>query len=100
MIADEQARDLIDKLKVNPFIDGPADALVKATAELIGSVREFKYVFRDNVDTYERFDYSERSLPALRVYNRTYRKEHESHYVNGEVCIDVVYPNDIRREEL
>lgn len=100
MITNAQAKDLIDKFKVNPFIDGPTEALVKVTAQLFSAVKEFRYIFSDNIDTYERFDYSERSLPALRVYNKTYRKEQESHYIMGELCLDVAYPADLRREEL
>lgn len=100
MIPAAQAKDLIDKLKINPFIDGPTEALVKSVVQLIAGVREFCYIFGENIDGYERTDYSERQLPALRVYNRTYRKEHESHYINGELCLDVVYPADLRREEL
>lgn len=100
MIPNTQAKDMIDKLKINPFIDGPTESLVKSVAQLFLQTREFKYIFSDNIDTYERSDYSERQLPALRVYSRTYRKEHESHYITGELLLDVIYPADLRRDEL
>ncbi len=91
--------DVIDKLKVNPFYDGPTEALVKATAASIAKVKQFKYIFGDNIDTYERFDYSERQLPALRIYNHEYTKEHESHYIVGEILMDIIWPPSIRRDE-
>lgn len=99
MKGDPRAQDLIDRLKVNPFIDGPADALVKSVAMGIALVPEFRYIFRDNIDVYERFDYSMRQLPALRVYNLAYRKEHESHYILGDLNIDILLPVEIRRAE-
>ena len=100
MIPKQEAKDLIDKLKINPFIDGPAEALVKAVAASIATTPEWKYIFSDNIDVYERIDYSFRALPALRVYCQHYRKEQESHYINGELVLDVLYPASLRREEL
>lgn len=100
MIPRIPSKDLIDKLKINPFIDGPTEALVKAVAQLIYETPEFRYIFSDNIDTYERLDYSFRQLPALRVYSQHYRKEHESHYINGELILDILYPASLRREEL
>lgn len=92
--------DVIDKLKANPFIDGPADALVKAAAQSIAKVKQFKFLFGENIDVYERMDYSVRQLPALRVYNHEYTKEHESHYINGTLLIDIIWPASLRRAEL
>lgn len=100
MIPKARAKDMIDKLKINPFIDGPTQALVKAVAQQIAKTQEFRYIFGENIDVYERIDYSFRQLPALRIYNEKYRKEQESHYINGELVIDVLYPADLRREEL
>jgi hypothetical protein len=96
---DNRNKDVVDKLKINPFIDGPTQALVKAVAGSIGLVPEFKYIFGENIDTYERADYSERQLPALRVYNHEYTKEHESHYIVGELLLDIIWPPAIRRDE-
>jgi hypothetical protein len=98
MIPGQQV-DIIDKLKINPFIDGPTEALIKATAASIASVPQFKKIFGDSIDTYERTDYSLRQLPALRVYNHDYEKIHESHYIIGEVMMDIVWPASLRREE-
>lgn len=100
MIPKAQAKDLIEKLKINPFIDGPTEALVKAVALSIASTPEWRYIFKDNIDVYKRDDYSFRQLPALRVYNERYRKEQESHYINGEIVLDILLPADIRRSEL
>ena len=100
MIVNAQAKDLIDKLKINPFIDGPTEALVKATALSIAETPEWRYIFGENIDTYERDDYSFRQLPALRVYCQRYRKEQESHYITGELVMDILYPAALRRHEL
>lgn len=99
MIPNQEAKDIIDKLKINPFIDGPTEAIVKAVAQSIHQVPEFRYIFRENIETYERTDFSEAQLPALCVYNKTYRKEQESHYINGEVLLDIIWPPMIRRAE-
>lgn len=92
--------DVIDKLKVNPFIDGPADTLVKATAQSIAKVKQFKLIFGENIDVYERVDYNIRQLPALRIYNHEYTKEQESHYIRGELLMDIIWPPSLRRAEL
>lgn len=95
-----QGKDVIDKLKLNPFLDGPTQTLVKAVVKIISTVPEFKLIFSDSIDPYERIDYSMRQLPALRVYNYEYRKEHESHYITGELLMDIVWPATLRRDEL
>lgn len=100
MIPNTEAKDLIDKLKINPFIDGPTQALVKAVALQIAKTPEFKYIFKDNIDVYERDDYSFPQLPALRIYNERYKKEQESHYINGELKLDALLPANLRRQEL
>jgi hypothetical protein len=94
-----QKTDVIDKLEARPFLDGPTEALVKATARSVASVKQFKLIFGENIDVYERIDYSERQLPALRVYNHSFTKEHESHYVTGEILMDIIWPPAIRRSE-
>ncbi len=95
-----EPKDLIDRLRINPFIDGPTQAIVKAVAAQIAATPEFAYIFKDNIDVYERDDYSMRALPALRVYNQHYRKVQESHYVEGELVMDLLYPASLRRSEL
>lgn len=100
MIAKPLAKDLIERLTINPFIDGPTEALVKAVALSIATTPEWRYIFSDNIDTYERIDYSFRQLPALRVYNQHYRKMQESHYIEGELVLDILLPASLRRDEL
>lgn len=100
MIPLPQAKDIFEKLKINPFIDGPTEALVKATAASIAGTPEWRYIFGENIDVYERIDYSFRQLPALRVYCQHYRKMHESHYIEGELVMDMLLPASLRREEL
>lgn len=97
MAADEV---LFERLKADIFLDGPGDFLAKAVATEIAKVKQWKEIFRDAVETYERFDFSIRELPALRVYNLTFRKETESHYCVGDLLIDIVLPPSMRRKEL
>lgn len=92
-------KDVIDKLKINPFIDGPGDTLVKAVAQSIGAVKQFKLIFGDNIDVYDRVDYSVRQLPALRIYNEQFTKEQESHYIVGDLMLDIIWPASLRRSE-
>lgn len=84
----------------NPFINGPGDYLCQKIIEELRKEPKWVQMFGDNMDAYERFDYSMRALPALRVFNQIYRKETESHYIVGDVHIDVILPPFLRRNEL
>ena len=91
--------DKLDRLTPNLFKDGPGEYLASSVAVAIMQEPHFAQVFGDSVDNYEREDYSMRELPALRVYNPGYRKEQESHYISGELKLDVILPASIRRKE-
>lgn len=91
--------DKIERFSENPFLDGPAEFLCKATAKQIGLVPEFKMIFGDFIDPYEREDYGTRNLPALRIFNYEAVKEHESHYITGDIHLDIIFPPSIRRLE-
>lgn len=91
--------DRIETLEPNPFISGPGDLLAFVCKTLIGQVPQFKKVFGPSIDEYERDDYSFRELPALRIYNLQFEKEHESHYIRGNIHLDVIFPPSLRREE-
>lgn len=84
----------------NPFINGPGDYLAKKIKDLIKQEPKWVQMFGENIDSYERMDYPIRSLPAFRVFSTNYRKETESHYIVGEVQIDVILPPFLRRDEL
>lgn len=88
-----------DLFTEQPFLDGPTDALVEAVVAGIKAVPEFQAIFLDSIDSYERIDYPIRALPALRIFNERFTKEHESHYITGELVIDVIFPASLRREE-
>lgn len=97
----EKQLERLSNPESNPFIDGPFDLLCFNIAEEIRNDETFKLVFnKDSVNDYMREDYQIRQLPALRVYNEGLRKEHESHYVTGELLLDVIFPPSIRRREL
>lgn len=98
----ETRKDRLEYLtKPNIFIDGPGDYLCKLVCEEIIKVPQWKkfFVNLDNVAAYEREDFSFRTLPAMRCFSTSMKKEHESHYVNGDVIIDVIFPASIRRAE-
>lgn len=90
----------IDRLvTANPFLDGPAEFLVKTVVLELQKVDVWKHVFGDFIDPYKRMDYSQRNLPALRVYNNTHRKQFDSWFIEGDLVMDVIWPADIRRIE-
>lgn len=97
----------IDALTINPttlrnsvFINGPAEYLCEVIAELIKAEPHFATVFGEDIDSYMRMDYGLRNFPAVRIYNKTYRKEFESWFINGDILMDIILPADLRREEL
>lgn len=89
----------IDNLTPILFLDGPTEFLSKSICTALIAEPHFHEVFADNVVDYDKEDFSMRELPALRVYGFTYTKEHESHYINGDIKIDIILPAMIRREE-
>lgn len=90
----------IESFAKNPFIDGPAQFLVRTICEELKKVKEFGYIFGDFIDPYQRVDYQSSNFPALRVYNELYDKQFESWWVTGHVLLDVIYPASIRRNDL
>lgn len=89
----------IDRLVPELFLDGPGEFLTKSVARAIREECHFKQVFGESVVDYDREDFSIRELPALRVYNMDYSKKQESHYIEGELKVDVILPPLLRREE-
>lgn len=89
----------IENIQPDIFIDGPAEFLSFKVAEEIALVKQFKEIFGDFIDGYKRMDYGFMNLPALRIYNNSYKKEFESWWINGELIIDAIYPPSIHREE-
>lgn len=89
----------IDRLTPKLFLDGPTEFLIKSIARALAEEEHFREIFGDSVVDYDKEDFSIRELPAARVYNFNFTKEHESHYIFGDVKIDVILPPLIRREE-
>lgn len=96
-MADRVSR--IEKLTPLLFLDGPCEFLSKSVALAIKNEEHFKVLFGDSVEDYDREDFSIRELPACRVYAYRYTKEHESHYINGELFLDVILPPLVRRAD-
>lgn len=94
-----EPKDPLDFFKAKPFLDGPTEFITKSTVSLLMQTEEWKGLFRSSMDIYERIDYSDRAFPALRVYCHQYTKQHESHYIEGQIMIDVLWPPALRREE-
>lgn len=82
------------------FSSGPAEFLTHNIAEQLLLVPQFVSVFGSNIVGYQRMDFSQRDLPALRIYNTTYQKEFESWFINGDIVLDVILPPSTRRELL
>lgn len=87
----------IDRLTPKLFLDGPSQFLVKNLALQFLQEPHFKQVFGESVEPYDREDFMIRELPALRIYNFTYTKEHESHYIVGDLHMDIILPPLLRR---
>ncbi len=95
----EKTPERIDRFDPNPFIDGPAQYLCKSIARLFEDTPEFKYIFGDFIEAYQRSDFPIRNLPALRIYNLAYVKDSESWFINGDIILDVIWPANVRRVE-
>lgn len=89
-----------EKLRESPFFNGPGEFLVRQIVKNLKEVSQFKTIFGDSIDDYRRMDFSERELPALRVYNNNYAKTGESWFIDGDIKIDVILPASLRRNEL
>jgi hypothetical protein len=89
-----------EKLKSDPFFSGPTEFMIHELAKRLREVKQFKLIFGESIDGYRRMDFSERELPALRVYNNTFVKEGESWFINGDVKVDVILPASLRRNDL
>lgn len=94
-------KDRLEYLSPNIFLDGPGDLLCKHICTEIAKVPQFLKIFSnaDGIVPYERDDFNFTMLPAMRCYSQRITKEHESHYINGEVQIDLILPPSIRRAE-
>jgi hypothetical protein len=82
------------------FLTGPAEFLCSQVATLLAGDPAWRALFGDYIDGYKRMDYSQRALPALRVYNNEFAKTSESWYVEGDLIADIIFPASIRRGEL
>lgn len=91
--------DKLRRFKANPFLDGPTEFLIKCIADEINNVPQFSAIFLNFIDPYMRMDYPVRALPALRIYNKSWTKDAESWFINGDVTLDCIWPPSIRREE-
>jgi hypothetical protein len=81
------------------FLTSPAEFLCEQCALKLRSVPNWRAIFGDSIDAYCRMDYSQRALPALRIYNKVYDKQFESWWVEGDLVLDVIFPASIRRRE-
>lgn len=88
------------------FLLGPVEGLVAATASVLRSTPEWAALFgcstddNGSIDTYKRMDYDVRQLPALRIYNEQQFKEFDSWFITGDLLIDLIWPANLRREQL
>lgn len=83
----------------DPFFNGPGEFLCKAVADQLLLSSHWTLIFGDRIDPYRREDYSERELPALRIYNERGTKEFDSWFIEGDLMIDLILPASIRRIE-
>ena len=82
------------------FITSPGEFLCVQSARILQESPSWRALFGDNIDPYKRMDYSQRSLPALRIYNDAYDKQSESWFIDGDLVIDMILPPSLRRSDL
>lgn len=81
------------------FLTSPAEFLCQQCARALSVSPSWKALFGDSIDGYKRMDYSQRSLPAMRIYNEIYDKQSESWFIEGDLIIDLIFPANIRRAD-
>ncbi len=82
------------------FLSGPAEYLAKKVAKLIKEEPKWHKIFGEAVESYERMDFSMRDFPALRIYEKGYTKQYDSWFVEGDLFIDIILPDSLRRDQL
>lgn len=82
------------------FITGPAEFLCQVVADELREKVVWRKVFGEFIDGYKRMDYPMRALPAVRIYNNSFRKGGESWYIEGDLVADIIFPANLRRREL
>lgn len=81
------------------FYDGPGEFLCRQVVDALKADTTWAKIFGEYVDPYLREDYSQRALPALRIYSEGSRKEYESWFIEGDLKADIILPASIRRPE-
>lgn len=99
----------LDKGLLSLFIDNPVEFLCAQLADSLLATSSYNtdangdnvwaQIYGDSIDGYMRMDYDVRQLPALRIYNETGQKEHESWWITGDIKIDSIFPASVRRTE-
>lgn len=81
------------------FLTGPTEFLCYQIAQQIKLVPQWIKIFGEYIDPYMRMDYPLRGFPAVRIFNRTYSKQTESWFIDGDIVADMIFPPNIRRRE-
>lgn len=81
------------------FLTSPAEFLCEQAAKQLQASPTWRALFGDSIDAYKRMDYSQRALPALRIYNNVYDKQFESWFIEGDLVLDLIFPASIRRSD-
>jgi hypothetical protein len=82
------------------FLTVPAEAIVKTIVDEIKLVPQFAALFGTAIDPYCRRDYSERELPALRVYWQNAERQFENWFFEGSIICECIFPASLRRNDL
>lgn len=85
--------------QTNLFLTQPGEFLVNVLVKNLKKSEHWTRLFGEYIDSYQRMDYSIRSLPAMRIYCNKWRRDFESWYINGDLQIDIIWPPSIRRVE-
>lgn len=85
--------------RTTAYYNGPGEFLCRSVCDSLKASPEWNTLFGGLIDPYLREDYSIRSLPALRIYNKASVKEYESWFIEGDLTADIILPASLRREE-
>jgi hypothetical protein len=89
----------LDSGQLTQFLDNPVEFLCATMASELKKIPQWTEIYGDFIDGYMRMDYDIRNLPALRIYNESGTKEHESWFINGDIKVDSILPASLRRTE-
>lgn len=90
----------LDLLEAPDWFLQCGDRIVEVLAVELAAEKTFARIFGASIFAYKRMDIGVREMPALRIYNDVGRSESQTGYESGDIKLDVIFPADIRRQNM